>query len=363
MMLYKLVRSMDRHRFRPLVVSMIDTGTVGAKIEALGVPVHALGMSPGSLSIAALRALVGLIATSRPALVQGWMYHANLFGSLATALSRVGAPVVWNVRASLDGLDKEKRSTAAVIRLGALTSRATAGIVYNSRTSARQHEGLGFSARRTEVIPNGFDCEEFKPDRNARERLRAALAIDDDAVLVGCIGRYHPMKDHATFLAAAGLAHRTDARLRFLLAGTGIDSVNTEIASLVRDQGLGAQVHLLGERNDMAQVTAALDIACSASAWGEGFPNVLGEAMACAVPCVATDTGDSAWIVGDCGRVVPVRSPRALADAILALSAVHRAGREAIGERGRARIREHFSIETVARQYETYYQRIIDTRN
>jgi glycosyltransferase involved in cell wall biosynthesis len=360
MMLYKLLRSMDRERFSPVVVSLVDIGAIGARIDALGVPVHALGMSPGSVSPRALRALVRLIASCRPAIVQGWMYHSNLAASLATPLARVGAPVLWNIRASLDGFEREKRTTAAVIRLGALVSPATAGIVYNSHSSARQHEAIGYRASRTEVIPNGFDCGEFRPDPAGRSELRAAERIDADAILVGCIGRDHPVKDHGTFLAAAAIAHRADARLRFLLAGAGMDTANAVLGRTIRDHGLAGHVHLLGERGDMPRVTAALDIACSSSAWGEGFPNVLGEALACGVPCVATDVGDSARIVGDCGSVVPVRSPEALARGILSLARLEPAQRQALGARGRGRVSQDYSLEAVARRYEHYYQHFLD---
>jgi len=358
MMLYKLVRSIDQEQFRTVVVSLIDKGKIGNRIEALGVSVHALGLSRGTSPIRALWVFARLISELRPALVQGWMYHANLASSMATAISRTRPPVVWNVRASLDGLDREKRSTAAVIRLGALVSRSTAGIVYNSRVSARQHESLGFLPSRSEVIPNGFDCTEFRPDSEARRSLRAALGVPENALLVGCIGRFHPMKDHAGFLEAARLALHADRRLHFVLAGTGITIANPEIARSIELHKLAGWVHLLGERDDIARITAGFDIACSASAWGEGFPNVLGEAMACAVPCVFTDTGDSGWVVGDCGRQVPTRAPRAMADAILSLAALDAAERQAIGASGRARIQRHFSLEAVARQYANYYRRV-----
>lgn len=359
MMLRKLVGAMDRERFRPAVVSLMDKGTLGERIEALDVPVHALGVRRDLSALAVVRALGRLVDEVKPDLVQSWMYHANLFASLAVMTSRTRVPVLWNIRASLDGLANEKRSTSVVIRIGAWASRAPSGIVYNASVSARQHEALGYLASRTEVIPNGFDCDEFCPDHRAGPALRAELGLAGGDVLVGCVARYHPMKDHANLLAAAAQAARIDARLHFVLIGSGVEPANAELAAAIARHDLGTRVHCLGERRDIPMLTAGLDIACSASAWGEGFPNVVGEAMACGVPCVVTDTGDSASIVGEIGEVVAVRDPSALARAILELAGMDPARRAALGVAARARIVTEFSLEAVARRYEAYYRRFL----
>lgn len=361
MMLFKLIRAMDRGRFPPAVVSLIDKGALGERIEALGVPVHTLGMSRSIASMARLRVLSRLITEARPDIVQGWMYHANLVASLAAAMARGPASVLWGVRASLDGHENERRSTAAVIRIGAWASRFTNGIVYNSRTSARQHEGLGYVRTRSQVIPNGFDCAEFHPDESAGPALRAELRIGSETLLVGCLGRFHPVKDHATFMDAAGRALQKDRRLHFVLAGSGVDAANMALATAIARHGLSGHVHLLGERRDVPAVTAALDVACSSSAWGESFPNVLGEAMACAVPCVTTNVGESAEIVGTCGIAVPPRDPNALASAIVELAALDPVERIRLGLLARGRIEQDYSIQAIADRYEQYYRRIAET--
>lgn len=355
-MLYRLVSSLQQH-YQQAVLSMLDEGTVGPRIMALGVPVYTLGMTPGIPSLKALRRCARVIATVRPDLVQGWMYHADLAALLAAWLSHTHTPVLWNVRASLD-LRREKRSTAAVIRLGALLSRCASGIIYNAHSSARQHEALGYTAARTRVIPNGFDCSEFKPDPGAKRWLRESLGIGMEEILIGCVGRFHPMKDHRGFLAAAAMASRREPRLRFVLVGHGLDVSNAELSAWILEEGLSGRVHLLGRRDDMPRITAGIDAACLASAWGEGFPNVLGEAMACAVPCITTDIGDSAWVVGNTGKVVSARSPQAMAEAMLALEALGAEGREALGARARQRVLENFSLDAVAQQYKAYYDQI-----
>jgi glycosyltransferase involved in cell wall biosynthesis len=211
--------------------------------------------------------------------------------------------------------------------------------------SANQHEAIGYRADRRSVIPNGFDCERFQPDTGARASVRAELGLDEETPLIGLIARYHPMKDHANFLAAARLVLKQEPTAHFLLAGPCVEVSTKELSTLVSTLGLQGRIHLLGERSDIPRLTAALDIACSSSAWGEGFPNVIGEAMACGVPCVVTDVGDSAWIVGETGFVVSPKSPQELAESLqkaIGLEEENKLDREMI----RQRIIDSFSLST-----------------
>lgn len=354
-MLFKLCSRLDRRRFAPSVISLSDKGAIGLRIEALGIPVYTLGMRPSRPSLAGLFRLSKLVSTLRPNLIQGWMYHGNLAASLAAG----SKPVVWGIRQSLYGLDKERVLTRWVIRLGAVVSRYSHAIVYNSHTSARQHEAFGFDASRSRTIPNGFDTEVFNLDENARVGIRQELGLSANVVLIGLVGRYHPMKDHRTFLNAVALLGKEFPEAHFLLAGREVDADNPALGAMLVEFELGDRVFLLGERKDIPQLNAALDIASSASAWGEGFANVIGEAMSCGVPCVVTDVGDSAWIVGDTGRVVPPRDPVALATAWMSLIALSRDERQTLGILARQRVIEKFSLGSVVKQYEDLYESLM----
>ncbi len=354
-MLYKLLSGSDRDRFRSVVVSLTNCGALSKPIEALGVPVHCLGMARGVPSPAALGRLLQVVEKVRPDLLQGWMYHGNLAASLAAWKGPVGAPVVWNIRHSLYDLRKEKRLTALVIRAGAWLSDKPVRILYNAHVSAAQHESLGYKPEKTKVIPNGFDCERFVPSREAREKLRAELGVPSDALLIGLVARYHPMKDHATFLRAAACLVTRRKHVQFVLVGRGVDAHNGELRSMLTELGLASYVHLLGERRDISVLTAGLDIATTSSSWGEGFPNVIGEAMACAVPCAVTDVGDSSWIVGDTGKTVPPSDPEALAEAWRELIDISPEARRQLGLGARRRIEQHFSLPAiVARDQDLY---------
>jgi len=361
-MLYKLLRAMDR-RFDPVVVSLVDDGPMAARIEELGIPVFGCGMRPGFLSLPAAARLGRLLRRVRPDLLQGWMYHGNLAAQVAAAALPSGTPVLWNIRGSHCRLRDEKFMTAATIWVGARLSRLPSKIISNSLASARQHERLlRYSKDRWVIIPNGFEVEKFTPSESARVDVRAELHASPEALLIGLIGRYHPMKDHANFLSAAAILRTKLPAAQFLLAGSGVDSENSTLRDQMQTLGLLAGVHLLGARGDVPRITAALDIAGSAS-YSEAFPNVIGEAMSCAVPCVVTDVGDAALLVGDTGRVVPPRDSNALAQAWLELAGLSRSSRHSLGAAARARIAAHFSMSAIAARYEELYDEMLSHKS
>lgn len=288
------------------------------------------------------------------------MYHGNLMASMAALAWRKNAvrqkpPVLWNIRQTVYDLRRERWLTARLIRLGARLSAGPAAIIYNSQTSASQHESLGYRAEKRVIIPNGFDCQLLRPDEAARKAVRAELVITDDIVLVGLVARYHPMKDHVGFLKAAAMVVRSHPQTRFVLDGSGISCKQPELAEAIQQNELQAHVILLGERSDIPRLNNAFDIGCSASAWGEGFSNSIGEAMACGVPCAVTDVGDSAYIVADSGFVAPPRAPEALAHAIVRLINVGRSGRQQLGAKARQRIETEFSLPAIVQRYEDLY--------
>jgi glycosyltransferase involved in cell wall biosynthesis len=343
---------MDYTRFAPVVVSMTDTGTIGARITAAGVPLATLGMRRGTADLRGLWRLKRLLGRHRPAIVQTWLYHADLLGLVAQRLG--WAPrLVWNIRCTAA---VEAGLVRAVL---ARASRLPLAVVVNSRAGRRFHEGLGYHPRRWEYVPNGIDTEIFRPDSAARQRMRSELGIDERAVAIGLAARWHAMKDHATFFAAAAELASRRRNVVLLLAGPGIDEANLDLASTVAKAGPLPQFRLLGEYRDMPALYSAFDIATLSSAFGEGFPNVLGEAMACGIPCVATDSGDAADILGPTGGVVPPRDPAALAAAWERLMAVGAEARRAVGEAARERVVAHYGLGVMVGCYETIYEDLL----
>jgi glycosyltransferase involved in cell wall biosynthesis len=355
MMLLKLLNATGGD-WQSMVVSLKNEGMIGPSIAGLGVPVECLYLRPHAPNPARFLSLVRLTRRFRPQVIQGWMPHGNLAASLTQFASRIAAPVIWNIRMSLDGVDGEKLITMGLIRLGAFLSRHPSAIIYNSRSGAKQHEECGYRSAQSTVISNGFDCDIFRPDELARCGIREQLGLESTSILVGLVARYHPMKDHAGFLRAASLLSLSHPEVRFLLIGKGLMPNQPALAKLISELNLDGRVLFLGERSDIPRLTAALDIACSSSAWGEGFSNSIGEAMACGVPCVVTDVGDSAFLVGDTGLIVPGRDSESLAHAIGQLIDAGSAKRRELGMAARKRIESEFSLSKIARGYENLYE-------
>lgn len=363
-MLYHLLSKIDRERFNPAVISLMDRGTVGDRIAALGIPVHTINIKQGIPTIPDIWQLANTVRQINPDLIQGWMYHGNLAAQLASVFLHTKTPVLWGIHHSISSLKSEKKTTQLIIKLGGFLSSKTAKIIFVSQKSKIQHEALNYRVEKNCIIPNGFDTSLFKPSREARLDLRKELGLPESALLIGLICRYHPMKDHKNFLQAAGLLlKKHPENVYFVLAGTEVNSNNKILDNLIKDLGIVDRVCLLGERSDMPRLTAALDIATSASAYGEAFPLVVGEAMSCGVPCVVTDVGDSAWIVSNTGRVVGPRNPQALAEAWQELIVMSSSDREILGKAARSRIVETFSLEVIVKQFEDLYESAIGNKN
>lgn len=358
-MLFKLVSRINREKFNPIVISLLEGGTYKEKIQALGVAVYNVGMKIGLPTPITAWRLIKLVREFKPDMIQGWMYHGNLTAMLASAFAARQVPILWNIRQSLYSLSYEKKSTATVIKICGYFSRLPAYIIYNSKTSANQHEAIGYCIDKRVIISNGFDVNLFSPSIESGKTVRLELNIPSNAILIGLIGRYHAMKDHFTFLQAASLLLRSCSNVHFLLAGTHVDMCNEQLRKLIKDLNISLKVHLLGERNDIPRLTAALDIAASSS-YAEGFSNVIGEAMSCGVPCVVTDVGDSACIVGDTGFVVPPRDSVALAKTWQKLIELGSEQRRIFGLEARQRIIDNFSLDKVVQHYTQLYEKILN---
>ena len=349
-MLCKLLTSLHDEALDSMVISLMDRGEIIDQIEALGIKVETLGLRQGERpSWQTIKKLRQFVRAFDPDVVQGWMYHGNIAATIAVFLYQPICKKVklfWNVRQTLYDLNNEKPQTLRLIKLGRWLSFLPQGIIYNSVLSADQHVAVGFLSKKTNMIPNGFDLQKFRPDQNRRQQLCEELEISESTILIGHISRLHPMKDHATLLRAidrvteniSGSGNQQE--VLFLLVGHGVAS---ELSSNI-------SIRFLGERTDIPRIMSALDILGSSSAWGEGFPNVIGEAMASEVPCVVTDVGDSANIVGKYGKVCAAGDDQCIANFILQLIE-NKKERKTAGKQARKRIKENYFIDKIKKEY------------
>lgn len=361
MMLYKLISSWPSPVDKHWVISISDEGIVGASISNLNTPVIALGMRPGRPTIRGVWQYISTIRKIEPDVLQGWMYHGNLAVAFACRFLSKNSAMVWNVRQSLVDIRLEKMLTQQVIRIGRWESPRADTIIYNSETSRDQHVAYGYCDNRSFVVPNGFDLGLLKQDNDIRQQIRSEMGITPDIPVVGMVARLHPMKDHSNFFDAAQKLAKLDPRVIFVLAGRDVDWRNEAVAAMVRNLPK-KRVYLLGERDDIPKLMNIFDVLCTSSAWGEAFPNVLGEAMATGLPCVATDVGDSALIVGDVGRIVPVKEPHALAVAVHEMLTLTPEARSKLSLLARQRIEDKFSIGSVVHNYQSLYQRLVSNQ-
>lgn len=339
------------------VVSLTRLGPVGQWLLGDGFEVIALGMCTPLGAPRTWWRLYALLRRLKPDLVQTWMVHADLLGGLAARAAGIRA-VVWGVRTT--DFSVNPRATRAVRWLCARLSAAVPHtIVCAAEASRRAHVQAGYDARRMTVIPNGFDVDAWRPDAVAGAALRAALGLSPDRPVVGCVGRFHAAKDYANFVAAAGGVAARHPDCRFLLVGRGIDPANLALRAWIDATGHAEAFVLAGERRDVVACLSAMDVFVLASR-SEGFPNVVGEAMAVARPCVVTDVGDAAALLGDAGRVVPARDPQALATAVCELLELPAERRQALGDAARARVAAEFSLDRAAERFTALQHAIVD---
>lgn len=353
--LHNLLSGGLRENHQNFVLSLRDEGFYGQRLRDLGVPVWSLNIRGGLPSLRNALQLTRLGAEIQPEVIQGWMYHGNLGASLVGAATRRKRAVVWNVRHSLCSLAQEKPLTRQVIRLNRFLSKKADTIIFNSQTSLVQHREFGFSCEKARWIPNGIDIEKFSPDRSINREIRMALGIPAHGHVVGHVARFHPMKDHKGFLKVAVSIADKNPDTYFLLVGREISLDRGDLAGIVPDR-LRGRFLCLGEREDVGKFMQGMDVLCSSSAWGEGFPNVVAEAMATGVPCVVTDVGDSAELVGDTGRVVASEDYEAMANAIQDLISMSPLEKEELSRKARERISSCYSLAEIVKSYDKLYK-------
>ncbi len=353
--LYRLLGKLSETDFTFRVVSLTDEGVYGERIAALGIPVTALHMPRGRLTWRGLRHLHRILREWQPDVVHSWMYHANLVAWLADSRRAQ----IWGLRQSPRDAKRLKFTTRTVMRLNALAARSERPqrVVVNAAATLNDYVRMGFPRHKLDYIPNGFSTDVFRPMPGVRSQVRKKLGLPEGAPLLGLFARLHPIKGHDIFFAAAEKVLSVRGDVHFLLCGPGITADNPQVQAWLPAAHKNS-FRLQGPCTKMPRWYAALDGLVLAS-FLEGFPNVLGEAMACGVPCVSTDVGDAARIIGETGFIVPPGDQDALADAMLRLLALPPEARQALGMQARQRIAREFSLETVAQQYAALYRSLL----
>ena len=317
-------------------------GVFDGELVAAGVPTHYVGKQERWDIIGFAVRLASILRRLRPATIYSFLDLPNI---LAAVLGRwAGQPrLVWGIRAAGMEMHHYDWLSRLIPKLEARMSRVPDIVVANSHAGKEWAITRGFPQHKVVVIENGIDTDHFRFDVHGRERIRAEWKIDKNAKLIGLVGRLDPMKGHEIFLRAAARLAEMRQNLIFVCVGEGKDEYKHRLLGLTRSLGLDQRVIWSRARMDMPAVFSALDVVCSSS-FGEGFSNVIAEAMSCERPCVVTKVGDSARIVGGVGEVVPPRDADALAEALIRILDQIKKD-DNIGRRAREHILYEFSIE------------------
>ena len=344
--------SEDEHR----VISLTDLGEVGALLRAHGVTVDTLGMCGAWDVFSAFNKLVRLLQSTKPDVVQTWMYHADLLGGLAARWVGVKG-LIWGIRTT-DVSKGGGKATIVIRRLCAWLSAILPNVIVCAAEASRTtHVAVGYSPKKMIVIPNGFDLERLVASSEEREVIRSAHGIGVNDFVIGSLGRFNEVKDHAGFIKSAGLVAARFPHVKFLMIGRDVDHGNIALMADIAATGYADRFVLLGERKDVAGCYRAMDMFCLHS-FTEGFPNVLGEAMSMALPCVTTDAGDAAFLLGGNGIVVPVHEPQALAEALAKVVGKTDAERTTMGQGAYTRIVENFTMKCTETKFKEIYDRL-----
>ncbi len=357
--LEKLIRfHISRSNYLHSVICIKPLGEVGDRLMSEGVEVTSLNLKNFLFLPFSFFKLLSLIKKQKPDLIQTWLYHADLIGSLASFLLGF-KKLIWNIRSS-DALLGKGLSISGFLsmKICSLISHYIPHTIISVAERAKdQHIKQGYCEKKFKVIHNGFFLEEFNPLLNITKNLRERNGLIQGFKIIGSVGRYNEYKDYKTFIAASEIMLSERKDILFVLIGEGLEDNNEELKKLLIKHGVYDNFRLLGKQNNVNELFLLFDIFCLHSV-SEGFPNVLGEAMSSGIPCVSTDAGDAGILLGDTGRLVEVSQPKQLSKALLEVLDLPSEKIKEISILGRERIKSKFSINRIVNKYEELYKEI-----
>lgn len=356
--LVRLLEAFDKNKFELMVIGLDRDTYLGDQIRKLGIPVYALNIKKKPFAI---RHAYSLLKDFNPDIIHGTMYEGGVLGSVLRRFLPKKPNIIWTVHEGLENYRQESLRKQLQLRFWGLLSSLPDCLMYVSYLNREQHLNWGFDNQKATVMTNGVNTQRFYPNPNAKHAIRKELGIPQDSFVIGITARFHPVKNHIGFINSAAILSKTHPETHFMMVGTHIDQENTVLTDLIEKYQLN-NMHLLGNREDIPEVVNAYDIAALTS-FGEAFPLTLGEAMASAVPCVATDVGDNDYIIKATGRVVPVNNDQAMAMAWQTLLEMDKEDFKQLGQEASERVLKKFTLAQQVQQHESLYQQLKQYQN
>ena len=360
LMLKRLIESSENESsYKHLVISLTTLGDIGKQLQDLAINTYALEADFSFTLPKKIFQLIKIIYTIHPDIVQTWMYHADFLGGVAAYLTG-NRKIIWGIRNT--DIHPSSIITLWIRKLCALLSTLIpCRIICVAEASLQSHISMGYDAKRMMVIQNGLNFSNLVSSTEQREMLRLESGLSNDTIVIGCLGRFDPIKDYHNFVRAAGLVAEQYANVYFLMVGRNLTVDNTLLQTWIDNVHHKDRFVLLGERSDVAVCLSSMDVFCLSSCI-EGFPNALTEAMAMGLPCVSTDVGDAAMILGGTGVVVPKENYEALASALLRVISLSKEQRRQMGQRSKKRVMAEFSIEKAKSCFQAVYQEVMSEK-
>lgn len=353
--LLRLVGNLDSFSHTVVSLTAQTTDDLTNEFKNIGINVYHLNIEPRRfITLLKCLKLFKIIYRIKPDIMQTWMYHADVIGGLIGKLSGIKT-IIWNIR---NGTLPKHASIQLIVRLAAkLSYWLPTTIISCSKNAILFHNTLGYDQKKFTHIPNGIDCKAFVINKEARKNFKETLNIPEDIKCIGLVARWHAQKDIPTFLKACNLVEKQRNDIRFIMAGKNLDIHNQELNKMINSfNGLHEKMLLLGGQNNICNIMNGLDVLCMTSSFGEGFPNVIGEAMACGVNCVATDVGDAGKIIQNMGYTTPIGDAQEIAKGILELLVQPKSQDEL-----RQHIIKHYSLEKMTSNYNFLYNQFRDS--
>lgn len=346
-MLYKLLKYSDKERYYHEVLSLMDEGVYGKKIEELGIRVHYLKLNKTNAIVALFK---GKKISAEFDIIDTWLYHADLFGFILSKINS-NKKLIWNIRQSNLDSNANKSRTMKIIKLNSKLARYVNTVTYNSNKALESHMDFGYKDKESVVIPNGFELENFKFSQEDRINIREKLGLKDNQWGIITVGRWDIQKDYYTLLKAVNHLKEHILNFKLIMVGNNLDYENKQLVKLIESYNLEDDIILLGRRNNIPALLSSADIYISSSL-GESFSNSIGEAMACELTCVVTDVGDSRLIVGETGIAVNAQDYLSMSEE---LSNYIKKNNMVRNKSARGRIINNYDINKIVRLFEHNY--------
>lgn len=351
-MLSKLVTSQKDENIKMSVITLFDNNYFLDEIEKTDSRVYCVNLKKNVLAPLKLFTIMRIIMKEKPTVLQTWMYHCDFLGVVVKLLFPK-LKLVWNIRHSelIKGVDKS--TTILLAKILARLSSIPDKVIYGSHAALVTHKKIGYRNKNNEIISNGFNTMDYAPDHSIRSRIRSFLDITNETVVLGTVGRASKVKNQLMLIEVFDDINKIHPNTKLILIGKGIRDQYLSHKIVLENQN----IILIDETNKINDYLKAFDLFILPSL-SEGFPNVLGEAMSTEVPCIATDVGDSALIIGNDNFVAKKNSKEDLQERISYWYRLNEKEKSELKKHSRNRIKNNYSLDITVNSYVKAYNEL-----